>query len=135
MNLSDTQFTDFHVDYSHGGGCMDYITIFPPVDGQTEFCGNLIILSPGINFILIGIAALAELYLTYADLENFMLTLILMVKIVKMVRLSGKSQLYTFPHISNVESDDFDANGAIFRQRATVPISTRGACNYHFSHQ
>merc|ERR1711971_220003 len=41
------QFTDFHVDYSHGGGCMDYITIFPPVDGQTEFCGNLIILSPG----------------------------------------------------------------------------------------
>ena len=76
---------------------MDYITIFPPVDGQTEFCGNLIILSPGINFILIGIAALAELSLTYADLENFMLTLILMVKIVKMVRLSGKSQLYTFP--------------------------------------
>jgi len=41
------QFTDFHVDYSHGGGCMDYITVFPPVDGQTEFCGNLIILSPG----------------------------------------------------------------------------------------
>ena len=95
MNLSDTQFTDFHVDYSHGGGCKDYITIFPPVDGQTEFCGNLIILSPGINFILIGIAALAEFYLTYADLENFMLTLILMVKIVTMLSFSGKVQLYT----------------------------------------
>ena len=27
---------------------MDYITVFPPVDGQTEFCGNLIILSPGV---------------------------------------------------------------------------------------
>merc|ERR1712172_456601 len=39
--------TDFHVDYSHGGGCKDFITIFPPVDGQTEFCGSLIILSPG----------------------------------------------------------------------------------------
>ena len=34
------------------------------------------------------------------------------------------------------DDDDFDAiNDAIFRQRATVPISTRGACNYHFSHQ
>ena len=51
-DFPSSQFDDFHVDYSHGGGCMDYITIFPPVDGQTEFCGSLIILSPGnkLNF-------------------------------------------------------------------------------------
>lgn len=84
LNLSHTQFTDFHVDYSHGGGCMDYITIFPPVDGQTEFCGNLIILSPGINLIF---TALTELAVPIEKIQaDFMLTLILMVKMVKMAK-------------------------------------------------
>ena len=26
-NSVTIEFTDFHVDYSHGGGCMDYITV------------------------------------------------------------------------------------------------------------
>ena len=73
--LSNTQFTDFHVDYSHGGGCKDFITIFPPVDGQTEFCGNLIILSPG----------------------ALMITLISMMIMFIKISFAGKGQLYTFP--------------------------------------
>ena len=35
----------------------------------------------------------------------------------------------------DVDDDDFDGNDAIFRQRATLPISTGGACNSHFSYQ
>ena len=79
-DFPSSQFDDFHVDYSHGGGCMDYITIFPPVDGQTEFCGSLIILSPGRKLKLMEIS---EMWEGFGNL--------------KMILFRGKGQLYTFP--------------------------------------
>jgi len=41
------KFTDFHVDYSHGGECADYIEMIPPVNHKSQFCGFTIGSAPG----------------------------------------------------------------------------------------
>ena len=46
-NSVTLQFTDFHVDYNHGGSCYDWVEVSPPVKNKSQFCGYVIGMAPG----------------------------------------------------------------------------------------